>query len=195
MYLVRHCDYSNPLKILVGRLPVELSEQGTQHAHALHSYFADKNIQKIYSSAVRRCQQTSEIISNTTIPIEYDQRLLETFSAYQGYWGGVTESGDLDWTDFFVHRNELGGEGAMDIQKRMVSFYTDQLSKTDEETILICSHGDPLYLLYLHLIGKKDISDVDIHGELPDYQPKGSIRIITLDDSNAATVSDLIDVR
>jgi broad specificity phosphatase PhoE len=87
MYLLRHCDYDNPRTILPGRLPVELSEQGKRRAQELQQFFADKEIAAIYSSAVLRCRQTVEIIADKKIPIFYDARLLETLSAYQGYWG------------------------------------------------------------------------------------------------------------
>ncbi len=194
IYLVRHCDYSNPRNILVGRLPVELSPTGLKHAERLANYFSDKKIETIYSSAVKRCQQTSEIISNKTIPIRNDQRLLETFSAYQGYWGGFNKTTqELDWTKFFDHREVLGGESAHDIQARVVSFFTEILTQP-AETILICSHGDPLYLLYLHLIGKKDVSDVAIYGELPDYQPKGSIRKISCKKNNTFEISPIVEL-
>ena len=192
IYLVRHCEYSNPRNILVGRLPVALSKNGVKHAERLRKFFSDKHIDIIFSSAVKRCEQTSTIISDAKIPIQFDHRLLETFSAYQGYWGGYKD-GELDWTEFFSHRSELGGEGAHAIQARMVDFFAD-IQKRDEETMLVCSHGDPLYLLYLHLLKRKNISDADIYGELPDYQPKGSIREITWNSATDNTISDFIEI-
>ena len=86
IYLVRHCEYENPRGILPGRLPLELSSTGLKQAHAMKEFFLDKQIELIYSSAVVRCKQTSQIISDNKIPINYDKRLLEIFSAYQGYW-------------------------------------------------------------------------------------------------------------
>lgn len=109
LYLVRHCQYANPKGILPGRLPVELSEEGLREAVRLRLFFKDKHINKIYSSAVRRCQQTSEQISSGAIPIEYDQRLLETFSAYQGFW--VEDWKDLAFVKksfyLFIHRIKI----------------------------------------------------------------------------------------
>ena len=146
IYLLRHCDYDNPRQILPGRLPVELSVVGRQKAKELQEFFAKEKISKIYSSAVLRCRQTVEIVANGQIPIVYDPRLLETLSAYQGYW--IRDS----WQNFFAHQSELGGEGILDIQKRMVDFYQDLLAKlSKDENIIICSHGDPLQVLYAHL--------------------------------------------
>ncbi len=148
IYLLRHCDYANPRGILPGRLPVELSEAGKQRAAELQQIFAPKKISTIYSSAVKRCKQTAEIISGGQIPIVYDQRLLETFSPYQGYWV------EDEWKHFFGHLEDLGGESIADIKKRVLHFYEELLSKLQpEEHVIICSHGDPLQALYAQIKG------------------------------------------
>lgn len=143
LYLIRHATYSNPRGILPGRLPVELSAEGIEEAKRLRKYFVDKTIERIYSSAVLRCKQTAEIISSGKIPLEYDQRLLETHSAYQGYW--------VDDVRFFYGvRNELGGESYQDVQNRLAEFYRMTHFENGKKYI-ICSHGDPLYFLYKYL--------------------------------------------
>src|SRR3989338_3486042 len=149
VYFIRHCKYYNPNNIIPGRLPVELSQEGIKQANKLKQYFKDKNIEKIYSSKVYRCQQTSEIIADDKINIEYDQRLLELFSATQG-GPMITDTRKLGE---YVYKNNLGGETLVEIQNRMISCYKD-IVKKKENNIIICSHGDPLYLLYLHLYKK-----------------------------------------
>lgn len=149
IYLLRHCDYDNPRNILPGRLPVELSEAGKERARELRDIFSDKKISRIYSSAVLRCKQTAEIVSGGQIPIVYDKRLLESLSALQGYW-------EHDWNHFFDHIDELGGETILDIKKRVVNFYEELVPKLEaDENVIICSHGDPLQVLYAHLKGLK----------------------------------------
>ena len=86
IYLLRHCEYEAIPPILPGRLPVQLSLRGIERAKRLSRFFKSKNIKKLYSSAVLRCKQTAEIISDGIIPVTYDKDLLETLSAYQGYW-------------------------------------------------------------------------------------------------------------
>lgn len=162
IYLLRHCDYANPRNILPGRLPVELSQKGRKRALELREEFAQKKIKRIYSSAVLRCKQTAEIIANGVIPIEYDQRLLETHSAYQGFW---VENAETDWRDFFAHKNELGGEGLQDIYLRVSHFYRELLEKIETEgDYLICSHGDPLMALQ-HFIQARPLPDDFVHVE------------------------------
>ncbi len=174
IYLVRHAEYENPNNILVGRLPVKLSEAGKQQAQKLATFFKDKNIVQIYSSPVLRCKQTSEIIASNKIPIKHDLRLAETLSAFQGYW-------EFNWDYFFKHVDELGGETPEDIYKRMLSFW-DELDKKSDGDIIICSHGDPLYLLYANLAGIPLPTIREIY-QIPEerYQPKASIRTIFLD--------------
>lgn len=176
IYLVRHCKYDNPLKIYPGRLPVSLTEEGMEQAERLRKYFQDKDIQKIYSSAVHRCRQTSTVISDKKIPISYDKRLLETFSAYQGFWGGdVTTS--KGWDEFYSHQEALGGESNMDVQERVMSFIKEIMT-VPEDRILICSHGDPLHFMYLGLKNEPLPSWQTHMGEFgnPDYLKKGFIR-------------------
>lgn len=175
IYLVRHATYDESRNIMPGRLPVPLSEKGFKEAEKLRMYFKDKNIQKIYSSAVLRCQQTAETIADNKIPIEYDQRLLETFSAYQGYW-------IKDWREYWGHRRELGGEDNHIVMDRVVDFL-DDVNFDDEKNYIICSHGDPLYFIYQHLDQQEMISDLELDIPIPDYpsyQPKGSIRQILI---------------
>ncbi len=146
IYLLRHCDYDNPRGISPGRLPVPLSAKGLARAEQLRLFFAKEKIARIYSSAVLRCQQTATIIADDRIPIVYDQRLLETLSAYQGYW--VRE----EWGHFFAHQAGLGGETLTDIRQRMLAFYQEVLTTLpDQETVIVCSHGDPLQQLYTGL--------------------------------------------
>ncbi|OGJ22410.1 MAG: hypothetical protein A2804_00645 [Candidatus Pacebacteria bacterium RIFCSPHIGHO2_01_FULL_46_10] len=180
LYLVRHCEYDNPRNILPGRLPIELSEHGKKQAEKLAEYFKDKSIAKIYSSAVLRCKQTSEAIADGTTPIVYDKRLLEGHSAYQGI---VYEPEHPLREYFYGHIPELGGESPDDIYTRMASFF-EELLPSLHENVVVCSHGDPLYTAYCWFAKKSlpsmnEVSDLD----LSDYQEKGSVREIVVEQS------------
>jgi len=192
VYFVRHCEYDNPRNILVGRLPVALSSLGERRAEKLHSYFADKQIERIYSSAVLRCKQTAETIAGGIIPVTYDQRLLESLSGYQGYWIAGDLSKNENWKDFFGHRDEVGGESIEDIQKRMISFY-GEVVKRPENNIIVCSHDDPLFALYKHITGTPLKGDMETLEEMPDSgsQPKGSVRELVVD-ARGATFLPLV---
>lgn len=185
-YLVRHAQYANPLNILVGRLPVELSDEGVNEAKKLAIYFKDKQIDKIYSSPVLRCKQTSEIISSKKIDIEHDLRIAETFSAFQGYW-------KMDWDYFFNHSEEMGGESPQDISSRVTNFW-NEVKNTSDKNVIICSHGDPLYLLYAKLAGTPLPTIREMY-QIPEdeYQPKASIRTITVE-NNKISIGPIINL-
>lgn len=176
VYLLRHCEYDNPRNILPGRLPLELSDTGRQQAQKLQKYFADRQIGKIYSSAVLRCKQTAECIAGSSIPVAYDQRLLETLSAYQGYWG---ENQTAAGYEFFLHLDELGGENLQTIQKRVGAFWDEVISNL-QENIIICSHGDPLMTLYYHIKGLPLPDDNVAEAELQFWLEKGEFHEVVL---------------
>jgi broad specificity phosphatase PhoE len=187
IYLVRHCKYENPDGIVAGRLPLELGEVGIAQAQKLKNFFTDKEITKIYSSAVRRCEMTSEIIANEFIPVEYDVRLLETMTARQGVKGGGS-------FEHYAYRHVLGGESYTDITKRMIDFY-ENTTWDDSKNYIICSHGDPLYMLYNYLLGNPPVKDYEFDQPKPSfegYQPMGSIRVVQLD-NDKAIVGELIE--
>ena len=196
IYFIRHCKYYNPNNIIPGRLAVELSQEGIKQANKLKQYFKDKNIEKIYSSKVYRCQQTSEIIADDKINIEYDQRLLELFSATQG-GPMITDTRKLGE---YVYKNNLGGETLVEIQNRMISCYKD-IVKKKENNIIICSHGDPLYLLYLHLYKKTAISEEELFNLLVTradgkikYPEKGSILQVDIENGGVKTIRPLMEL-
>lgn len=174
IYLVRHATYTEKHGVLPGRLPVELSPKGIEEAKKLKQYFMDKNITKIYSSEVLRCKQTSEIISDNEIAIEYDKRLLEGLSAYQGFWDPYA------WDKFWGYRHILGGESKEEVGERMLDFFNNTEFKQGNNYI-ICSHGDPIYFLYEKVSNVAPLQENEVGNkpqDPPDYPQKGSIKII-----------------
>lgn len=170
IYLVRHTKYHNPTEIIPGRLPVNLSEEGKMQAQRLTQYFENKDISKIYSSPVKRCVETSEIISNFNIPIEFDQRLAESLSAMQG------ASGE-NWREIlYSNQEQLGGESPHDIYNRVSNFWRN-VQFDQSNNYILCSHGDPLFFLYQFLTGENPWVDLSIN-EPEGYQKKGSVRIV-----------------
>jgi broad specificity phosphatase PhoE len=100
---------------------------------------------------------------------------------------------DLDWSHFFTHRNELGGENFADIQRRVVAFFNDLIT-TPHHNVVVCSHGDPLYLLFLHLKKLPLPNELTVATEDDGYQPKASIRCLTLQNQDSYTFSELLKI-
>lgn len=182
IYLVRHTQYENPNEIIPGRLPVSLTEAGENQAQRLSKFFENKNITKIFSSPVKRCIETSEIISNSKTPIELDIRLAEVLSALQG------SSGE-NWREIlYSNQKTLGGESPQDIYNRVSNFWENIQFNTDKNYI-VCSHGDPLLFLYLYLNSEGPWLDLSSN-EPEGYQAKVSVRIVL--DSKENKIIDYI---
>lgn len=194
-YLVRHTEYDNPRGILHGRLPISLSAVGMGQAKKIGQWFQDKNISKIYSSAVFRCRQTTELINESlAVPVIYDQRLLEDLTVMQGML--LEEYRKYD-DGPYTFQAELGGELPADIQGRMVNFWQEKI-QSEEGNIIILSHGDPLMFLHLALVGEKlpavhDMVNLRkvLHGH--EYPSKGSIGPVIIDGATIQ-VQDLITI-
>ena len=99
-----------------------------------------------------------------------------------------------------VYKNNLGGETLGDIQSRMISCYQDIIKKK-EKNIIICSHGDPLYLLYLHLFKKTAKSEQELFNLLVTradgkikYPEKGSILQVDIENSGVKTSHPLFNI-
>ncbi len=176
-YLLRHTEFDNPENIFHGRLPLDLSKEGKEQARRMAAWFKDKAIAKIYSSAVKRCKTMSQIVSKVVgAPIFFDKRLLEILTVIQGM--------DMDAYRKkkqirFAQVDELGGESMMDIQIRMLDFFYEKM-RSEQGNSIICSHGDPLYFLYLGL-AKKNLPDTVDEIDRSTYQKKGTIRRIDIE--------------
>lgn len=191
VYLVRHGAFDASTTIFPGRLPVPLSEEGRKQAQKMAIFFADKNIVTIYSSAVLRCKETVDIIGGGKIPVVYDARLLEVQHANQGYWG----TGPEDQYLVYSQRHVLGGEGYADVQSRMLSFFREVILPA-KGNVVICSHGDPLHLLYMSLAKIPHPDETKLLGyEFPDeYLPKAGIREVVIADDGSYELLPIVRI-
>jgi 2,3-bisphosphoglycerate-dependent phosphoglycerate mutase len=174
-YLLRHTEFENT-DVYRGRLPVTLTPKGKKHAQKIAEWFADKKISKIYSSIVERCKETSEIIAaKIKAPVAFDKRLLEIMTAVQGIDYDVYKK---DRNIRFSEVDTLGGETMRDVQVRMLDcFY--EISRSEKGNVIICSHGDGLFFLYLALVGKEIPDDVR-EFDSGEYPKKGTVRQVDI---------------
>ena len=108
------------------------------------------SIDAVYGSPMTRCQQTLQPLCNHT-GLQYiiDERLREVdMPAYQD----VDFSCDKrQYTDDPI--DSAHGESVKQVEQRVQSCLQDIISKHPGETVVICSHGDPLYLMRIYLHG------------------------------------------
>lgn len=65
IYLIRHGKpkWKDNVKKCIGVTDIDLSEEGIERAREISEFLEDKNIDKIYTSDLKRCKQSAKIIS------------------------------------------------------------------------------------------------------------------------------------
>lgn len=80
IYLVRHGElyWEDNIKKCIGITDINLNEKGTKKAELIGSFLKDKNISKIYTSGLKRCKKSAEIISSIlNVPYHIENELIE----------------------------------------------------------------------------------------------------------------------
>ena len=150
IYLIRHTEYENPRGIFPFHLPVYLSKKGRKDAVKIGKWFVNNRLGNLsmYSSPIVRCVKTSELISSQTNSfIAVDERLIEVVCPNLQ---GKKKPEDRSWT---LEQDDPSREIQEKVIERMINIY-DEKVKEGKDCILV-SHGEPIFFLYFHLIGKK----------------------------------------
>jgi len=125
-----------------------LTEKGQKKIKKAAKKLKNKKIDLIYASDTLRVRQTAEIVSKELgLKIHFDSRLRDiNLGIYQGREKKEFQKDFPPSLERFKKRVP-GGESWSDIKKRMTDFIEDVESKNKGKTILIISHGDPLWIL------------------------------------------------
>ena len=130
------------------RKPIPLTKKGEKKVRAVAKKLKKETIDAIYASDFFRTRQTAEIIvKELGLQIHYDKRIREiNFGIYRGRLKKELLHDFPDGIDKFPLRPKEG-ESWNDVKKRMSNFIRDIERKYRNKTLLIISHGDPLWLL------------------------------------------------
>ncbi len=136
-----------------------LTETGIQQAKDSAKAFAHVKFDRIIVSPFARTIETAQLVAEElgfpVEKIEIDERLRE-FSV--GEWEGKT------WDEIHTHFANMeerftvrpeGGENFIDVRRRVGEFLYELEAKNENQTILIISHGDPIWLLRESAMGTK----------------------------------------
>ena len=130
--------------------PVLLTKIGQEQIKKAAKELKKKKIDLIYSSDFNRTRQTAEIVAKELgVRIIFDKRLRDiNLGIYQGNSKKEKFYSDFPKTcENFYGRKPLKGENWGETRKRMAEALNDTDNKYSNKTILIVSHGDPLWLL------------------------------------------------
>ncbi|UOR11763.1 histidine phosphatase family protein [Halobacillus amylolyticus] len=123
-----------------GNSDIPLDEQGRGEAEKLAERLLHENWEIIYSSPLKRANQTAEVIAEqlNIDEIDFDQRIKEVAG---GQIEGTTEEERIekwgrDWRDL-----DLGIEKQPSVIERGMSFIKEIVEKHPNQRVLIVSHG------------------------------------------------------
>ena len=167
IYIIRHGETElNKLGMIQGRgINSDLNDTGRAQGAAFYELYKDVPFEKVYTSALKRTQQTVQQFIDAGIPWEKHTELDElawgelegqhTNEQTIGAFKDITEkwqSGDYD-------AHFTGGESPNDVAIRLKQFVELMKSRTGEKLILICMHGRALRLL-MCLLSDKPLSEM-----------------------------------
>ncbi len=160
IYLIRHPEVENAyLKVFNGSVDVDLSKYGLKQAAMLSEFFKNKDIKKIYSSPLKRCYKTAEIIKEATkAELIVDHRLKERkFGIFESLsWEQILKQYPTEASNFLKDPFNFrikNGESFFDVYVRAKSFL-EELDLT--ENILIVAHGGVNRVIIKHFMCLKD---------------------------------------
>lgn len=132
-----------------------LTEEGEQMVKDSAEKLKAENITLIFSSPYKRTKKTAEITADILEikEINHDQRLVDiNLGIFMGRSMEESHNFYLNGDKKFDNRPE-GGESWNDILSRTKSFLDEIEKKYINETILIISHADPIWLMVGYLRG------------------------------------------
>jgi broad specificity phosphatase PhoE len=152
IHLLRHGEVHNPTKILYGRLPgYRLSELGVQMAKAAAAALVERDIARVVASPLERAQQTAEpIAAQFDVPVESDERLIESGNWFEGRRVSVGDGALRDPRNWWVLRDPVTpswGEAYTLIAKRMFAALREIRQSVAGREALLVSHQLPIWTL------------------------------------------------
>jgi broad specificity phosphatase PhoE len=161
VFLIRHADVENPLKLLYGHLDgFQLSALGRAQAQAVGDALCSAELKRIVHSPLARAVETAQLInvrlaSPAALEVDPDLREAE-FSRYlQGlpYW-----QIPLLRPLWFVHKAKRGllpgDEAVQELGGRVLAVMRRLAREYPGEAAAIVSHADPLQAAWILLDGR-----------------------------------------
>lgn len=155
LYITRHGQTDwNLHRIIQGKTDILLNETGRMQAQTVADMLKDTALDYIFSSPLKRAQETAEIINQYhQLTIQCDERLAERgFGDFEG-----TAISDFDFCGFWNQNNEAAFPSCEKTSlffERVYGFIDECRKKYKDQTILVVAHGGvslPFYT-YAHEI-------------------------------------------
>lgn len=160
IYLIRHgqTDFNKQNIVQGSGVDTDLNDRGRQQAQAFFDTYQGTAFDKIYTSALKRSQQSVKGFIDRGLPWEPLAGLNEiSWGTKEGQ--RVTAEED-EYYHFMLKQWQLGntslriekGESPEDVVLRMKPAMDYIMALTHENTVLICMHGRAIRILLCHLL-------------------------------------------
>jgi len=151
-----HCCYN-------GHNDIGLSHQGREEAKTLALLLKEQTFDAIYSSDLRRCQETvTPIICHYPFPIPHfpTQKLREkSWGRHEGMtFDAITKRDGLVYENFEQWINVLDGEPYDAYIERIRRFFTKALPQAGYESVLVVTHAGVIRVL-MHILQKISLQE------------------------------------
>lgn len=162
IYLIRHgeTDYNRMGVVQGSGIDANLNALGRQQAEAFYTHFQHLDLDKIYTSALRRTHQSVQGFINKGLPWEQHQGLNEiSWGLREGkspnteddaYYRNLTKT----WREGNIHVQSEEGESPVEVLARQKPVVDLILSRPAEKSILVAMHGRAMRILLTHLFDK-----------------------------------------
>jgi broad specificity phosphatase PhoE len=160
--IVRHgLSEANKAGIVSGHLDTPLTKEGHQQAKKLSQRLADKKIEAIFSSPLKRAMETAlPLAEKLGIEINVDRRIIEVnFGDFEAKSNdklvqklGMAPRDLLDTYEYDF--SSFNGETSNEVRTRVESFLKD-LKEQPYETVLVVAHGGIVRWLHYLVTGEK----------------------------------------
>ncbi len=169
LYIIRHGQTEHNAKgIVQGRgVNLSLNDKGRRQAMAFFEAYKDVPFDIIYTSSLKRAQETAEPFKKLGIPTQSFSELDEiSWGDLEGSVSTAESSFVFQsllkrWKDGDIHtKTSPTGESPFDLQQRQIKFLK-QLESSKAQKILIATHGRFLRSFLCTLTGKP-LSDMEI---------------------------------
>ncbi len=152
-YLIRHGD-----KEFMPGNPT-LNSKGIKQVEATAKYLMDKNIDAIFTSRLKRAQETAQIISRVlNLHLHVDERLRERMN-----WGDKEgqsyEEFNAEWRKTDADRNykPTSGNSSFETGENLKEFIDEVSLKHPSKTILAITHGGTIADFLRNVFREKDL--------------------------------------
>jgi len=188
IYLIRHADYENPLKIWPERKTgYPLSVIGRKQAQKLARVLKSVPLVAVYTSPLTRAFETAQEISkfHDLKPLP-DERLLEIKSPLAGaIFKQISNIEGNFYQDKYIKQ---GGEPLEEVFERMNNFILGKAKLHEGQQFVAVSHGDPIM----------SVKSMYLDGKLPhhysfsgDYVAMGNGYILTFEKEKFMGISSI----